>query len=123
METWDVCSLRQGITVAIAAAFKAPIAGVFFALEIVLNGAFEVRSFTVIVLAAVVSFGLIQALDLAIEMGPFKYSLGALPSKSRFSYPRVLVWGSYPSYSSACCTGNATGGSLQRMRLPAWQLC
>ncbi len=63
---------------AIAAAFKAPIAGVFFALEVILNGSFETRSFGVIVLAAVVSSALTQALEPAPEMGPFNYTLGSV---------------------------------------------
>ena len=61
---------------AIAAAFKAPIAGVFFALEVILNGSFETRSFGVVVLAAVVSSALTQAIEPAAEMGPFNYTLG-----------------------------------------------
>ncbi len=63
---------------AIAAAFKAPIAGVFFALEVILNGSFETRSFGVIVLAAVVSSALTQAIEPAAEMGPFNYTLGSV---------------------------------------------
>lgn len=69
--------VAAGVAAAIAAAFKAPIAGVFFALEIILNGVFEVHAFGVIVLAAVVSSGLTQALDPAAEMGPFFYSLSS----------------------------------------------
>lgn len=70
--------VAAGSAAAIAAAFKAPVAGVFFALEIILNGAFEVRSFSVVVLAAVVSSGVTQALSPGYEMGPFTYSLGSL---------------------------------------------
>ncbi len=69
--------VAAGVAAAIAAAFKAPIAGVFFALEVILNGVFEVHAFGVIVLAAVVSSGLTQALDPAPEMGPFFYSLSS----------------------------------------------
>lgn len=69
--------VAAGAAAAIAAAFKAPIAGVFFALEIILNGAFEVRSFSIVVLAAVVASGLTQALSPEAEMGPFNYSLGS----------------------------------------------
>jgi CIC family chloride channel protein len=68
--------VAAGVAAAIAAAFKAPIAGVFFALEIILNGTFDVKAFAVIVLAAVVSSGMTQALDPTPEMGPFNYSLG-----------------------------------------------
>lgn len=70
--------VAAGAAAAIAAAFKAPIAGVFFALEVILNGSFDVRSFAVIVLAAVVSSGTTQAFDPAPEMGPFNYSLSPL---------------------------------------------
>ncbi len=70
--------VAAGAAAAIAAAFKAPIAGVFFALEVVLNGAFETRSFGVIVLAAVVSSALMQGIEPAAEMGPFNYTLGSL---------------------------------------------
>ncbi len=69
--------VAAGVAAAIAAAFKAPIAGVFFALEVILNGTFDVKSFAVIVLAAVVSSGMTQALDPTLEMGPFNYSLGS----------------------------------------------
>ncbi|MCU0476390.1 MAG: chloride channel protein [Anaerolineae bacterium] len=46
--------VAAGVAAAVASAFKAPIAGVFFALEVVLNGVFEARSFSIIVLASVV---------------------------------------------------------------------
>jgi CIC family chloride channel protein len=70
--------VAAGGAAAIAAAFKAPIAGVFFALEVILNGAFETRSFGVVVLAAVVSSALTQAIEPAAEMGPFNYTLGSI---------------------------------------------
>ncbi len=69
--------VAAGAASAVAAAFKAPIAGVFFALEVILNGAFETRSFGVVVLAAVVSAGFTQAIEPAPEMGPFAYTLGS----------------------------------------------
>ncbi|MFN8379352.1 MAG: chloride channel protein [Anaerolineae bacterium] len=84
--------VAAGVAAAIAAAFKAPIAGVFFALEIILNGAFEVRSFSVIVLAAVVSSALTQALSPEAEMGPFNYSLGS-PLEIAVFLPLGLVLG------------------------------
>ncbi len=70
--------VAAGAASAIAAAFKAPIAGVFFALEVVLNGAFETRSFGVVVLSAVVSSAFTQAIEPAAEMGPFNYMLGSM---------------------------------------------
>lgn len=69
--------VAAGAAGAIAAAFKAPIAGVFFALEVILNGLFESQSFGVVVLAAVVSATFTQAIDPAVEMGPFNYHLGS----------------------------------------------
>ncbi|HEX2621563.1 MAG TPA: chloride channel protein [Phototrophicaceae bacterium] len=69
--------VAAGAAGAIAAAFKAPIAGVFFALEVILNGVFESQSFGVVVLAAVVSAAFTQAINPAVEMGPFNYTLGS----------------------------------------------
>lgn len=68
--------VAAGAASAIAAAFKAPIAGVFFALEVILNGAFETRAFGVVVLAAVVSSVLTGAIEPAPELGRFNYTLG-----------------------------------------------
>lgn len=62
---------------AIAAAFKAPIAGVFFALEVILNNTFSTRSVGAIVLAAVAASAFTQAIDPLNEMGPFSYQLGS----------------------------------------------
>ncbi len=69
--------VAAGAASAVAAAFKAPFAGVFFALEVVLNSAFETRSFGVIVLAAVLSSAVTQAVDPAAEIGPLFYTLGS----------------------------------------------
>lgn len=69
--------VAAGVAAAVASAFKAPIAGVFFALEVVLNGVFEARSFSVIVLASVVASGVTEALHPGPEMGPFFYTLGS----------------------------------------------
>ncbi|MBX3062476.1 MAG: chloride channel protein [Anaerolineae bacterium] len=68
--------VAAGAASAIAAAFKAPIAAVFFSLEVILNGAFETRSIGVVVLAAVISSAFTQAVEPGPEMGPFTYSLG-----------------------------------------------
>ncbi len=70
--------VAAGAAGAIAAAFRAPIAGVFFALEVILNGAFETRSFGVIVLASVVSSAVTQAIQPHAELGPFNYALGGV---------------------------------------------
>lgn len=69
--------VAAGAAGAVAAAFQAPIAGVFFALEVILSGAFETRSFGVIVLTAVVSSAFTQAVHPHPEMGPFNYILGS----------------------------------------------
>lgn len=52
--------VSSGAASAIAAAFNAPIAGVFFALEIIL-GEFNTRSFGIVVLSAVISSGFTRA--------------------------------------------------------------
>ena len=67
-----------GSASAIAAAFKAPIAGVFFALEVILNGEFTTASFGIVVLAAVVSSVFTQAVETGgAEMGILNYTLGS----------------------------------------------
>ncbi|MBW7878732.1 MAG: chloride channel protein [Anaerolineae bacterium] len=68
--------VAAGAAAGIAAAFKAPIAGVFFALEVILNNAYAAGSLSVVILAAVVSSAMTQALDPHVEMGPFNYQLG-----------------------------------------------
>ncbi|MBX3082676.1 MAG: chloride channel protein [Anaerolineae bacterium] len=84
--------VAAGAASAIAAAFKAPIAGVFFAIEVVLNGAFETRSFGVIVLAAVISSAFTQAVEPMPEIGPFTYSLGS-PLEIPLFVPLGLIVG------------------------------
>ncbi len=69
--------VAAGAASAIAAAFRAPIAGVFFALEVVLNGEFNTGSFGVVVLAAVVSSVFIQTVEHgAGEFGLLNFTLG-----------------------------------------------
>ncbi len=64
---------------AIAAAFRAPIAGVFFAMEVILNGEFGTNSFGMVVLACVVSSVFTQAVEEGgAEFGVMTYTLGSL---------------------------------------------
>ncbi|MBI5929012.1 MAG: chloride channel protein [Chloroflexi bacterium] len=69
--------VAAGAASAIAAAFKAPIAGVFFALEVILYGAFSSAAVGVVVLAAVISSAFTQAIEPNPEMGPFSHTLGS----------------------------------------------
>lgn len=69
--------VAAGSASAIAAAYRAPIAGVFFALEIILSGDFTVSSFGVVVLSAVVSSVFTQAVEAGgPELGTLNYVLG-----------------------------------------------
>lgn len=68
--------VAAGAASAIAAAFKAPIAGVFFALEVVMNSSFSVSSISFIILASVSASALTQAIEPGFEMGPFTYTFG-----------------------------------------------
>jgi CIC family chloride channel protein len=69
--------VAAGAAGAIASAFSAPIAGVFFALEIVLNGLFTASAFGAVVLAAVVSAAVTQAVQSGASdaVGPLNYLL------------------------------------------------
>lgn len=69
--------VAAGSASAIAAAFRAPIAGVFFALEVIMNGEFTTGSFGVVVLAAVISSAFVQAIEGgAPEFGQLSFTLG-----------------------------------------------
>ncbi len=64
---------------AIAAVFRAPIAGVFFAMEVILNGEFITSSFGVVVLACVVSSVVTQSIEVGgPEFGALTYTLGSV---------------------------------------------
>lgn len=70
--------VAAGAASGIAAAFRAPIAGVFFALEAIL-GDFSTSSFGVVVLSAVITTILTRAIDPGgAELGNWSYSLGNL---------------------------------------------
>lgn len=65
-----------GAAAAIAAAFNAPIAGVFFALEILLRNDLNTRSVSVIIIAAVMSAAMTQGLGAENDqLGPFDFTL------------------------------------------------
>jgi CIC family chloride channel protein len=88
----------------IAATFNAPIAGVFFALEIIL-GEFSTRSFGVVVIASVTAsvigrfaFGNVPAFPLPsyqllhVTEFPFYALLGILGAGARIGFTRILYW-------------------------------
>ncbi len=84
--------VAAGAGSAIAAAFRAPIAGVFFALEVVLNNTFNTGSVGAIVLSAVISSALTQAINPLSEMGPFSYRIGS-PLEIPLFVPLGLILG------------------------------
>ena len=63
--------VAAGSAAAIAAVFRAPISGVFFALEVILNSEFNTGAFGVVVLAAVTGSAFLQA----VEGGTPEYGL------------------------------------------------
>ena len=68
--------VAAGVASGVAAAFKAPIAGVFFALEVIL-GDLSTGSFSVVVLSAVIASVFTQAVETGgHELGIHSYSLG-----------------------------------------------
>ena len=70
--------VSAGAASAIAAAFNAPVAGVFFALEVIL-GEFTTGSVSVVVLAAVISSATTQAIGSVHHVfGTFNYTLGEI---------------------------------------------
>ncbi|MBI5666474.1 MAG: chloride channel protein [Chloroflexi bacterium] len=70
--------VAAGSASAIAAAFRAPIAGVFFSLEVILNGEFTAGSFSVVVLAAVIGSVFLQAVtDAAPVFGSLNFTMGS----------------------------------------------
>lgn len=84
--------VAAGAASGIAAAFRAPIAGVFFALEVVL-GDFSTGAFGVVVLAAVISSAFTQALNAAggPELGIRNYALGGLQELPLYALLGVIA--------------------------------
>ncbi len=91
--------VAAGVAAGISAAFRAPIAGVFFALEIVL-GDFSTSSFGVVVLTAVVSAAFTQAIEAGSpffseasqpELGIATYTLGGLPELPLYMLLGVII--------------------------------
>ncbi|MFN8527490.1 MAG: chloride channel protein [Anaerolineae bacterium] len=77
---------------AIAAAFRAPIAGVFFAMEILLNGSFSTGAFGVVVLAAVVSSVFMQGVEGSVtEFGAMTYDLGSIGEIPLYALLGILL--------------------------------
>jgi len=88
-----VLLVAAGAASAIAAAFNAPIAGVFFAIEIIL-GQFNTSSISVIVLASVISSALTQAFRGAHPtLGNLNYVLGSPEQLIFFALLGVLLAG------------------------------
>lgn len=96
--------VSAGAASAIAAAFNAPIAGVFFALEVIL-GEFTTRAFGAVVIASVVSSAVMQSMvgsnpifgDLDYALGhpiqlPFYVLLGVLLAIVSIIVIRVIDW-------------------------------
>lgn len=82
--------VASGAAAATAAIFHAPIAGVFFALEVILVNSFSVGSISVVIVAAVTSTAITQAMDPALSFESYTYPLGP-PLETPLFIPLGLV--------------------------------
>ncbi len=83
--------VAAGAAGGVAAAFRAPIAGVFFALEIIL-GDFSTSSFSVVVLTSVVASVFTRAIDAGgPELGIRQYSLGGFQEIPLYVFLGLLI--------------------------------
>ncbi len=92
--------LGAGAAAGIAAGFKAPIAGVFFALELVLGTSFATSSVSVVVLAAVVA-SLVAQIGLGAKPA---FALPVYEVKSLLELPLYLILGGFASLVSFAYT-------------------
>jgi chloride channel protein, CIC family len=84
--------VSAGAASAISAAFNAPIAGVFFALEVILRGELSTASVSVVIIAAVMAAAVMEGLGFShADIGPFDFSLESTVIQVPFFIPLGLL--------------------------------